>query len=118
VSSRDWKIRIQDILDAIDSIQNKTEGISFDDFEADETLVKAILYDFIVIGEAATRVPAEIQSRYPDIPWRLMGDLRNVVTHQYFQVRLTIIWNTVKNNLPPLVTELEDLLQQEVGKSE
>jgi uncharacterized protein with HEPN domain len=113
VSSRDWKLRIQDILDAIGSIQNKTEGMSFDDFEADETLVKAVLYDFIVIGEAATRVPTEIQFRYPDIPWRLMGDLRNVVTHQYFQVRLTIIWSTLKNNLPPLITGLEYLLQQE-----
>ncbi len=114
MSSRDWKLRIQDILDAINSIQNLTKGMSFEDFETHETLVKAVLYDFIVIGEAATRVPAEIQSRYPHIPWRLMGDLRNVVTHQYFQVRLTIIWNTVKNNLPSLVTELEDLLQQEI----
>lgn len=118
VSSRNWKLRVQDILDAISSIQEHTKSIDFEEFEENETLIKAVLYDFIVIGEAAISIPPDIQSCYPTIPWRLMGDMRNVIAHQYFQVSLKIVWNTIKNNLPPLVTQLEDLLIQEINQKE
>ena len=116
MSSRNWKLRVQDILDALSSIQEKTKSINFEEFESNETLIKAVLYDFIVIGEAAISIPPEIQSYYPNLPWRLMGDMRNVITHQYFQVSLKIVWNTIKNNLPPLIPQLKDLLSQELNQ--
>lgn len=49
-----------------------------------QTNIKAVLYDFIIIGEATRNVPKEIQSRYPLIPWRLMTGMRNGATHEYF----------------------------------
>jgi uncharacterized protein with HEPN domain len=68
MSSRTWQKRIQDILQSISGIQQHTSGKSLREIQGDETLTKAILYDFMVIGEAAGNVPAEIQSRHPTIP--------------------------------------------------
>ncbi|BAZ04383.1 HepT-like ribonuclease domain-containing protein [Calothrix sp. NIES-3974] len=88
-------------------------NLSFTDFKNNETIVKAVLYDFLIIGEAAINIPAKIQSNYPEIPWRIMGDMRNVMAHEYFQVNLKIVWNTAKNNLPNLIVLLEYLIENE-----
>lgn len=109
MSSRSAKERIQDILQAIDSIEKRTISLSFAEFSHNETLTKAVLYDLIIIGEAAIHVPAEIQALAPELPWRLMSDMRNIIAHEYFQVDLKITWSTVKYNLPPLVRPLQHL---------
>ena len=113
--SREWWLRVQDILGAIDRIQRSTAGMSFEDFSRiAEIMLQGILYNFIIIGEASVNVTDGIKSRYPQIPWRLMGDLRNVMAHEYFQVNQRLVWNTIQNHLPPLVPLLEELLAQEV----
>lgn len=68
MSSRSAKERIQDILNAIDAIQTRTFGMSFEEFIQNETVIKAVLYDFIVIGEAAINIPAEVQALRPELP--------------------------------------------------
>lgn len=109
MSSKSAPARIQDILDAIQSIQSRTANLSFDEFSQDETIVKAMLYDLIVIGEAAINIPPDIQALAPDLPWRLMSDMRNIMAHEYFQVNLRVTWATIQNNLPPLAAPLREL---------
>ena len=116
--SRNSRFRIQDIINAAKTIQSYTAGMTFKEFQQNEILIKAILYDFVVIGEAAINVSSEIKSRSPQIPWRIIGDMRNVIAHEYFQVNLKIIWNTIQHNLPGLVTQLEELLQTETLEDE
>jgi uncharacterized protein with HEPN domain len=102
-------------LQAIERIQRTTAGMTFEDFaRLEEIVTQGILYNFIIIGEAAINVPDEIQSRYTHIPWRLMGDMRNVMAHEYFQVNKRLVWNTIQNYLPPLVPVLLELLEREV----
>lgn len=106
--------RIADIIAAATENIERTTGMSFEEFEAGDTLlIKGVLYNFLIIGEAANSMPAEIQARYPHIPWRLMANMRNVMAHEYFQVELDIIWNTIQNYLPPLIPQLETILQEE-----
>jgi uncharacterized protein with HEPN domain len=100
VPSRDWRFRIQDIVLSISEIKQRTRGVTFEEFTKNQTLVKAVLYDFVVIGEATRNVPNDIQLRYPLIPWRLMGGMRNVVTHEYFQVDLSRVWKQFKMIYP------------------
>jgi uncharacterized protein with HEPN domain len=109
VSSRNVQTRIQDILSAIDSIQQRTAGMDFEAFSENETIVKAVLYDLIIIGEAAISIPFEVQNLAPEIPWRLMSDMRNIMAHEYFRVNLRISWSTIQNNLPPLIAPLQQL---------
>jgi uncharacterized protein with HEPN domain len=115
VPSRDWRFRIQDIVGSITEIEQRAKDITFEEFAKNQTIVKAVLYDFVVIGEATRNVPNEIQSRYPLIPWRLMGGMRNVVTHEYFQVNLSRVWETIQNDLPSLVPQLQEILKREVS---
>ncbi|MBW4461353.1 MAG: DUF86 domain-containing protein [Nodosilinea sp. WJT8-NPBG4] len=113
MSSRDWLLRIHDILTAISAIQARTSAISFEVFEDDETVLKAVLYDFIIIGEASANIPDEIQQRYSDLPWRLMKDMRNIAAHEYFQLDTPTIWRTIHRSLPPLVEPLQSILERE-----
>lgn len=113
--SREWPLRVQDILDAITRIQLSTVGMSFEGFRGIKEIIRqGILYNFIIIGEASVNVNDEIKSRYPQIPWRLMGDMGNVIDREYFQVNQRLVWNTIQNHLPPLVPLLEELLAQEM----
>ncbi len=99
MSSRDWRLRVKDILNAISSIQESTANMTFEEFLAEEIIVKAVLYDFIVMGEAARNIPTRVQARYPQIAWLPMRDMRNVMTHEYFQVDLEIVWDSILDTL-------------------
>ena len=68
-----------------------------------------MLYDLIVTGEAAINIPADAQALAPELPWRLMRDMRNIMAHEYFQVDLRITWSTIQNNLSPLMNPLQQL---------
>jgi uncharacterized protein with HEPN domain len=71
-SPRDWKDRVQDILDAIAEIQAFTHGRAFDSFRTDAKTLRAVELDLIVIGEAANGITCEIEEQHPRIPWSLM----------------------------------------------
>jgi uncharacterized protein with HEPN domain len=111
--SRDWRIFLQDILESITAVEQRTKGMTFEEFAKNQTTVKAVLYDFIIIGEATINVPKEIQSRYPLISWRLIGGMRNVATHEYFQVNLSRVWATIQEDLSTLVPQLQEVLERE-----
>jgi uncharacterized protein with HEPN domain len=87
--------------------------MTLDTLMANETTAKAVLYNFIIVGEASSNVPLALQARYPDVPWRLMQDMRNVMAHEYFQVDIERVWETIVEDLPPLVPQLHALLEQE-----
>ena len=108
---RDWKLRIEDILEAISKIFRYTEGMDYERFAADELRVDAVLRNFTVIGEATRHIPDEITSKYPEVPWDKMRGMRNIVVHEYFGVSLRIIWDTIQEDLPPLVPLLEKILE-------
>ena len=63
-----------------------------------------------MIGEAANTVSKETQAGHPEIPWRKMSGLRNRLIHGYFNVNLDIVWDTLRQDLPPLVEQLSRLL--------
>jgi uncharacterized protein with HEPN domain len=106
-------MRIQDIINAANDIINYAHGLNFDTFSENQTIVKVILYDYIIIGEASRHIPRDIQQRYPEIPWRLMADMRNIITHEYFQVKLKLIWQGIHRDLPLLIDQLQHLLEKE-----
>ena len=113
VPLRNWKMRITDILQCIAKIRRFTKGYSFEDFQGDEKTIDSVLRNLEIIGEAVQHVPAEIRARYPELPWAEMLTMRNVVIHEYRGVNLSIIWQTVKEDLPALVSPLKRMLQEE-----
>ncbi len=111
--SRGWRQRVADILAAIADIQAWTLGKTPSDLETDRILLRAILYSFMIIGEASSNMPERLLDSYPEIPWRLMRDMRNVMAHEYFQIDLQILDNTITDSLPKVASQLEELLERE-----
>ena len=107
---RDWAFRVQDILDAIAKIQRFTSDVDFEAFENDEELLDAVVHNLTVIGEAANHIPSDITTIHPEIPWRQMIDLRNFSVHAYWNLRPSVIWDTIQNDLPPLIEPLKNLI--------
>ena len=110
---REWRLRIEDILEAIRKIQRYVSGLSFDEFCADDKVVDAVVRNLEVIGEAARHIPPEIESRHPDLPWIAMRGMRNILAHEYFGVNLSILWHTIQQNLPPIIEKLDKILASE-----
>lgn len=110
MSPRGWQDRIRDILDAIAEIQKFTSGMDYESFKADDKSIRAVEMNFIIIGEAANQIPEEVEEKYAAIPWSLMRAMRNRIVHVYFKVDEKLMWDTILNDLPPLIPELEKLL--------
>jgi uncharacterized protein with HEPN domain len=115
MSPRDWRLRAQDILDAICAIQTYTVGMDYPAFAHDRKTIDAVLRNIAIIGEAASRIPEELQLASSDIPWADMRDMRNVVIHEYFGINKQILWDTIQADLPPLVIPLQALLRTNPG---
>ncbi len=111
MSPRSWKERIEDILEAIAEIQAFTQSMCFADFRDDSRTLKAVALNFIVIGEAAGRVPEDIAKAHPEIAWNLLRGIRNRLVHDYFSLDAQIVWDTIHNDLPPLIEPLKRLLE-------
>ena len=107
---RDWRARFEDILEAVHRIQRYTNGVTSEQFAANELLIDAVVRNLTVIGEAARGVPADVEARHPELPWFEMRGLRNLVVHEYFGVDVAILWQTVHDDLPGLVPLLERAL--------
>jgi len=72
MSPRDWRLRLEDILDAIRNTQGYVRGMTYPDFAADLKTIRAAAYEIGIIGEAASRISVEVRTRYPDLPWDKM----------------------------------------------
>ncbi len=114
---RNWKMRINDILECVAKIQRHTQGFGFDEFEADDKTVDSVLRNLEIIGEAARHVPREVKTRYPNVPWNEMQTMRNIVIHEYHGVNLKIIWQTVTEDLPALTLALMRILEKDESDS-
>lgn len=75
--------------------------------------VSAILYQITIIGEAAKRLSQDFRQQYPEIPWREITGMRDVIVHDYDQVDLDIVWDVIQNKLPELLISLQSLLPSE-----
>lgn len=91
MSSRDWKLRGEDILEAIARIKRYVEGMTIDDFSGDEKTIDAVIRNISVIGEAARHIAPEVRERYPQVPWAEMAGMRNIVVQECFGVSVPIL---------------------------
>jgi uncharacterized protein with HEPN domain len=78
---REWKFRIEDIIEALNDTEQLTREMTYGAFCGDNKTVKAVLYNMAVVGEAARHVPPESRALHPEISWREMGDMRDDILH-------------------------------------
>ncbi|HEX5165651.1 MAG TPA: HepT-like ribonuclease domain-containing protein [Thermomicrobiales bacterium] len=108
---RDHTISMRRMLDHARMAIKHTTDRSLDDVERDEVLRMALVRMVEVVGEAANRVPPEIRTLHPGVPWRQVIDTRNRLIHGHDTVDIRLVYEVIQHNLPPLVAELERILE-------
>jgi uncharacterized protein with HEPN domain len=110
---REWRQRIEDIVQCVRRIDAYISGMTQTAFEADEKTQDAVLRNLELVGEAARHIPKEIELRYSAVPWGEMRAQRNLLIHTYHRVDLSLVWTTITTDLPPLLQSLEAMLADE-----
>ncbi len=102
MSERNYTDYLTDIKNSIRYIQEFSGSLSFDDFQKDIKTQYAIIRCFEVIGEATKRIPEDYRNKYQSVPWRVMAGMRDRLIHGYDVVDVTILWRTIKIDIPEL----------------
>jgi len=106
---KDDLVRLRHMLDAAREALSFSSGKSRADLNSDRMLVLSLVKDIEIIGEAASKVSRDTR-KLSEIPWQDIIDMRNHLTHVYFDIDLDIVWDTILNDLPPLVEKLEKIV--------
>ncbi len=102
------KDRLVHIIECIKHVNDFLRGKSFEEMKADIMCYHAVVYNIMIIGEAANLLTREFRAEHPQTPWRDIVDMRNVLVHGYFTTSPLFIWETYTNDLP--------LLQEQINK--
>jgi len=97
------------------TIEKYLHGIGFDEFTSDE-MKDAVIRNFEIIGEAIRNLPAELKEKYPKTDWKKIAGFRDVLTHAYFGIKPTILWDNATNKLPLLKKEIRQILKSEESR--
>ena len=111
--SRDPRLYLGDIVAACRKIERLASAVDDDGLFGDETLRDAVLFNIVVIGEAAARTPSEVQARWPSVPWARIKAMRNIVAHEYFGLDQGIILDVVRHKIPELLRTLGPAIDAE-----
>ncbi len=108
---RDFRLYLDDILEDIHQIRTYLVDQSEEAFTKDRKTQDAVIRNLEIIGEAAGKLPEQVQKNEPGIDWRKITGLRNILIHEYFGINLPIVWDVVQNKLGPLETVCQRLLE-------
>lgn len=110
---KDDEIRLRHMRDAAQEALAFSRDRSRSDLENDRMLEHSLVRCIEIIGEAASQVTKETQRQLPDIPWPSMVAMRNRLIHAYFDIDLDRVWDTVIDDLLPLLAALDNILPEE-----
>ena len=110
---RDYKISLDDILEAVDRIETYTAGMDKAQFHADRKTIDAVIRNLEIIGEAVKNIPPEVRALSPIVPWSKIAGMRDILIHVYFNIDTDIVWDVIQNKLKDLKTTAEVFLAQD-----
>jgi uncharacterized protein with HEPN domain len=106
----DDEIYLKHILESISRLERYVIEMNFKEFEMDEKTVRAVLYDLAIIGEAARKISEKFRAKHPEVPWKKIWDMRNVLVHDYTGVEYPTVWKTLKEDIPVLKDMVSSLI--------
>lgn len=108
---RDNNVYLHHIVDAIDAIEEYTEGMSENQFFSNSMAHDAVVRQLEIIGEAANNISDDFREKYAKIPWGKMIGIRNKIIHEYFNVNFAVVWDTVQDDLPHLKKSIKKIIK-------
>lgn len=108
-NKKDNRYYIKKITSDLAFVIEHTKGLSQEELECNEVLVDSVMFRLIQISENSDKLTNEFKENYNFIPWRAMKGMRNKIVHEYGNVDLAVVYNTIKNDIPLLLGQLEDL---------
>ena len=111
--SKEPKEYLRHIYDECKFIVLKCSNLSKDEFVNDETLKRAITRSVEIIGEAAKKIPADFKVQWSSVQWKNMAGMRDRLIHDCIGVNYSIVWDVVKNKIPQLLEQIDDILSSE-----
>lgn len=104
------EIRLRHILDSANEALGFAKGKTREDLYNDRMLVLSLVKSIEIIGEAASRLEIEFRLKHEDVPWDDIISMRNRLIHAYFDINLDIVWNTVRGELPDLISKIQKIV--------
>jgi uncharacterized protein with HEPN domain len=108
--SKDYTAYLLHILDAITIIESYIAGLTEDSFKQNRLIQDGVIRNLEIVGEATKKLPKRLRNKYPDIEWKKMAGMRDVLIHDYFGVDLEHVWGVVRNRLPDLKINIMKIL--------
>jgi uncharacterized protein with HEPN domain len=116
--SRADKLRIKDylshIIEAIERINRYIGDMDEEEFLRDDKTQDAVIRNFEIIGEASRNIERshhDFAAEHPDVPWGIAYEMRNALAHGYFMVDMGIVWKTIRDDLPGLADQIQEMIK-------
>lgn len=113
---RDWRLFAEDIIEACAKVRRYIAGMTFEAFVADDRTRDAVMRNIEIIGEAAKGIPDDVAASAPEIPWRNVRGMRDVLAHGYFGASNEIVWATATTRLDEIEAAARKLLASPSGR--
>ncbi len=97
------------IISDLTFILENTEGVTKEELENVEILVDSVMFRLIQVAENSEKLTETFKTAHPSIPWRAMKGLRNRIVHEYGNVDLSVVYDTIKYDIPVLLSELKEI---------
>ncbi|MBI4824903.1 MAG: DUF86 domain-containing protein [Nitrospirae bacterium] len=110
---RNYLLYLEDIFTSASKILNYAGDMPYEGLIIDAMRLEAIVRNFEIIGEAASKLPQDIKDKYPFIEWRKISDFRNVLAHEYFGIDYEMMWEIIKDKLPALLDSMKTIIEKE-----
>lgn len=110
------KASLLDILESLREVEEFTKGMSYGEFVKDKRSQRAIERVLTIIGEATKRMSEDLRKRTPKIPWKKIAGMRDVLMHEYGEIKIEKVWRTVKEDVPPLLEDLNKIFEKKFGE--
>jgi len=110
---RSYLFYLEDMAESMTRILKYTESQTYEEFIENNLVIDAVVRNLEIIGEAANKIPDFFVKKYPEIPWKQMYGLRNLMIHEYFGIDYENIWKIISDELPGNLKDLEKCIQKE-----
>lgn len=109
---REFKVFLKDIVFAIQRIDGYVRGLSYEDFSQNQLVQDAVVRNLEIVGDAVKHLPADVQRQHPEVEWKKIAGLRDILIHAYFWVDHAIVWDVVVSKIPELKKQVSEILKK------